>query len=212
MPTKVALRLDSLSCVVESEHGSEPYIWPIMIAEELGIPHMRTPAAQWAAEILANEMSAGQSVLVPAGMDVDLAHEFEDAERSLVVLIVALFEKDSSPRHGSIAVLRHIEEHSLLFVRERLAECRQSSGERNDLRQALIRQLDVGKAERDALSLTDRLTTHLSSGGFDDSIGFTVWTLSGQALATRDISFALDSPSERFTLTGTLQLSIQPTS
>jgi hypothetical protein len=54
--------------------------------------------------------------------------------------------------HGSIAVLRHIEERSLAFVNDHLSECRQSSGERGDLRNMLVTRFDLAGAETGARS------------------------------------------------------------
>lgn len=207
MPTKVALELDTLSCIGETEHGSEPYIWPIMIAEEGGGTSLQVPHDDFAAKVLASEMSAGQSIAIPQGMDSFLFRTFNDASAGLVVLLVALFEKDASPRHGSIAVLRHIEDRSLLFVQDRLAECRQNSGQRDDLRNALVVRFDLAGAETDALSITEQAVTAILPGGFDDSIGFVVFTFSGPALVSRSMSFPLNRGSDRFTLTGRLHLS-----
>lgn len=212
MPTKVALRLNTLTCNEETEHGSEPYIWPIVIADQTGFPFpfLYVPAAEWAAKVLVNDIQAGQSVAIPPAMSQALEHVFDNKAAGLIVLIVALFEKDASPMHGSIAVLRHIEERSLAFVKDHLTECRQSSGERGDLRNMLASRFDLAGAETGALSYLEQFGVFLTPGGFDDSVGFTVHTLSGAALAPRNISFALDSSSERFTLTGSIQLSDLP--
>src|SRR5262245_60438623 len=105
MPTKVALELDSLICVSENDEtgpGSEPYIWPIMIAEEGGVTTLHVPHDDFAAIVLASNMRAGQTVPVPQSMDGFLFHTFDDVSAGLVVFLVALFEEDASPRHGSI--------------------------------------------------------------------------------------------------------------
>src|SRR5262245_57149565 len=195
MPTKIALELDTLSCGEETEHGSEPYIWPIMIAEEGGTTLLHVPHEDFAARVLVSEMHAGQTIAIPQGMDSFLFHTFNDASAGLVVLLVALFEKDASPRHGSIAVLRHIEDRSLQFVQERLGEFRQFSGQRDDLRNVLITRFDLAGAETDELSIFERAATELSPGGFDDSIDFTVFAFSGAALVSRSISFPLNRGS-----------------
>jgi hypothetical protein len=208
MSTRVALELDTLSCVEETEHGSEPYIWPILIAEEAGVTTLHVPHDDFAAIVLASEMQAGQSIAVPQGMDGFVFHTFNDASAGLAVLLVALFEKDQSPRHGSVAVFRHIEERSVQFVQDRLAEFRQSSGQRDDLRNALISRFDLAAAESGALSIPEQALTAILPGGFDDSIGFVVFAFSGPALTTRNISFPLNRGSDRFTLTGRIQLSI----
>ena len=207
MPTKVALELDTLSCVQETEDGSEPYIWPIVIAEEAGVTTQHVPHDDYAAIALASNIRAGQSVAVPQGMDSFLFHTFNNVSTGLAVILVALFEKDASPRHGSIAVLRHIEDRSRQFVQDRLAEFRQSSGQRDDLRNALIARFDLAGAERDALSITERAVTAIMPGGFDDSIDFKVFAFSGPALTGRNISVPLNRASDRFTLTARIQLS-----
>jgi hypothetical protein len=211
MKTRVALHLDTLSCGAENEHGSEPYIWPIMITDEGGIPRVHTPTEEWAAKVLTSEMRAGQSVPIPAGMDLSLVEVFDDKAAALAVMIVILFEKDSTPHHGSVAVLHRVEEISLDFVQQHLAECRQSSGNRGDLRNMLATGITQGVTAKEGLSYYERITTWASSGGFDDSIGLDLWTFSAQGLATRNFSFSLDSLSERFSLTATLQVSNLPT-
>lgn len=207
MPSTVALHLETLTCNAESEHGSEPYLWPIMIAEEGGVTTLHVPADEFAATVLANEMVAGQSLPIPSGMDSLLSRVFNDPLNSLVVILIALFEKDSSPRKGSVAVLRHMESVSLAFVQDRLAEFRQSSGQRDDLRNALGQRFDLGGAETGALSIVERITTRLSSGGFDDTIDFTLHAFSGAALSSRNLTFTLNRGSDRFTLTGRVQVS-----
>lgn len=51
MKTRVALRLHSLRCIEETEHGSEPYLWPVMITHETGAPRMQVPTSDWAAKV-----------------------------------------------------------------------------------------------------------------------------------------------------------------
>jgi hypothetical protein len=205
MPTNVVLHLDQLSCVKESEGGSEPYIWPVLIGEEGGIVFLRSPTSDLAGKVLKSGMRAGESVAVPGGLNEVLA-AFDTPANALIVVIVAMFEKDASPRHGTAAVLRHIEDRSLAFVQERLAECRQSSGERIDLRNELIRRYDLAQAETDALSFFERAAAQLSPGGFDDPLGFTLHAFSGSALADRGLTFSLTMGGDQFSLTGTLRL------
>lgn len=204
MPTKVTLRLQTLTCGSETEGGAEPYIWPILIGEEGGVPILHIPPPEFAGKVLKNQMRAGESVGIPGGMNV-LEHLFQDPAAGLLVCIVALFEKDSSPLKGTKAVLDHVTERAVNFVRNRLAECRQGNGNRSDLRSAFVNQLDLAGAEVSALSITERIVTRLSSGSFDDSIGLAFQTFSGAAIAARDLTFDVGSNSEAFTLTGSLK-------
>ena len=206
MPTRVALQLGQLTCLQESEHGTEPYIWPIMICDDAAIPFVRVPTDDFAPSILANQMAAGQTVAAPSGMDLTLQCVFNDPAAGLVVLIVALFDKDSSPRKGTRAVFRHMEQRSLQFVQQRLAECRQSNGRRTDLRNALIARFDLRGAETGALNFLEEAVTKVSPGGFDDSIGFDLLTFSGSALTDRDVDFDLSKTGDRFTLRASLRL------
>ncbi len=208
MKTRVALRLNSLRCIEETEHGSEPYLWPIMITHETGALRMRMPTSEWAARVLADEMNAGQSVPVPAGMDLNFVEVFDDKAAGLVVFVIVLFEKDNLTKKGRIAAFRHVEDKALEMVGEKLAECRQSSGERIDLTNELIRRLDLETAVKDAMSYLEIGTAYSLPGGFDDAMGIIVWTLSGQALIPRDINFDLSQRSERFSLTARLEVSI----
>jgi hypothetical protein len=208
MKTRVALRLDSLRCIEETEHGSEPYVWPVMITHETGALKMRVPTTDWAARVLADEMKAGQSVAVPEGMDLNFLEVFDDKAAALVVFVIILFEKDNLTKKGRIAGFRHVEEKALEMVGEKLAECRQSSGERVDLTNDLIHRLDIETAVKDAMSYLEIGTAYSLPGGFDDALGIIAWTLSGQALVSRGIDFRLRQPSERFLLSGRLEVSI----
>ena len=208
MKTRVALRLHTLKCIEESEHGSEPYLWPIMITHETGAPRIQVPTSEWAAKVLADEMTAGESVSIPAGMDMNFAEVFDNKAAGLVVFVVVLFEKDNLTNKGRIAGFRHVEEKALEMVSQKLAECRQSSGERIDLSNELITRMDLDEAVKDAMSYLEIGTSYSLPGGFDDALGITVWTLSGQALAPRDITFDLRQPSERFLLTARLEVTI----
>lgn len=208
MKTRVALRLKSLRCITEAEHGSEPYLWPIMITQETGAPRMHVPTQEFQARVLANEMAAGQSVPIPAGMDLNFAEVFDNKATGLVVFVIMLFEKDNLTHKGRVAACRHVEEKSLEIVGQKLAECRQSSGERADLTNALIDRLDIGSAVKDAMSYLEIGTAYSLPGGFDDAIGIILWTLSGDAFVPRDISFDVRSSSERFLLEARLEIAI----
>lgn len=208
MKTRVALRLNSLRCIEETEKGSEPYFWPIMITHETGAPRLRVPTSDWAPRVLAQEMKAGQSVPVPAGMDLNFVEVFDDKAAGLVVFVIILFEKDNLTNKGRIAAFRHVEDKAMEMVGERLAECRQSSGERRDLTNDLIRRLDLETAVRNAMSYLEIGTAFSLPGGFDDPLGIMVWTLSGPALIPRPIDFDLSQRSEQFVLTARLEVTI----
>ena len=208
MKTRVALRLNSLTCVEESEHGSEPYLWPIMITHETGALRILVPNSEWAAKVLANEMTAGKTAPIPAGMDMNFVEVFDNKAAALVVFVLMLFEKDNLTNKARVAAFRHVEEKALELVGQKLAECRQSSGERVDLTNALIDKLDIETAVKDAMSYIEIGDAYSSLGGFDDALGVLVWTLSGQALVAKDITFNLRQTSERFLLNAKLEVSI----
>ena len=152
MKTRVALRLQTLRCIEESEHGSEPYLWPIMITQEVGALHMHVPTQDFEAVALADEMKAGQSVSIPAGMDLNFVEVFESKAAALVVFVMVLFEIDNLTHKARVAAFRHVEEKALELVGEKLADCRVKSGERVDLTNALIGKLDLETAVKDAMS------------------------------------------------------------
>ena len=208
MKTRVALRLKSLTCIEETEHGSEPYLWPIMITHETGAPRIQVPTREWAAKVLANEMRAGQTIPIPAGMDMNFVEVFDNRAAALVVFVIFLVDKDRLPKKGGIAAVDHVAEKALEMVSEKLAECRQTSGERVDLTNALIDRLDLKGAVSDALSYVELGTVYSLPGGFDDALGIIVWTLSGNALTARDINFRLTQSSEQFSLSATLDVAI----
>src|ERR1043165_1164275 len=115
MKTRVALDLQFLKCTVETEGGSEPYIWPIMIGDENGVQQLRVPTSQWEVVPLASGMTAGQSANVPTGMDQDLIHVFESSATGLLVFVIMLFEQDATPEHAIVSVFRHIEQTALQY-------------------------------------------------------------------------------------------------
>jgi len=207
MPTGVAWKLDRLICIKETEHGSEPYLWPIIIAEEGGSLQVAMPVPEYAAVPLAFEVHAGQSVPLPAGMDSTLTVLFENRANVLLVLVVVLFEKDASPLKGSLAVLKHIQEKAMEFVSSHLSECRQVNGDRGDLRNQLALRFDLAGAETDALEVREIANTLRKPGRFDDSVGLAFWTFSGSGLVGRGLDIALDSNTERFTLISSMQVS-----
>ncbi len=212
MNTTVSLKLLSLRCMKESEGGSEPYIWPMMITHEDGAPILHVPTVDWAVKVLANDMKAGDSVAVPPEYSFSLGQSFDDKSKALVVFVVVLFERDALPRHAILKVLRYIEEKATALVTEKLVECRQSSGERIDLRNALVDRLDLLGVVKDDLSYLETVTTLGTPGQYDDPIGLTFWTLAGAALKNRNIDFDLSSsstaPSDQFTLTAQLNVRI----
>ena len=208
MPTRIALRLTHLRCIEESEHGSEPYIWPIMITHETGVPRIHVPTLDFAPKYLADEMKSGRVVPVPQGMDMNFIEVFTNKAEGLAVFVVMLFEKDELTNKGRRAAFDHIEEKALEFVTEKLAECRQSSGERVDLTNQLINRLDIETAVKDAMSYYEIASAHASLGGFDDALGIIIWTLSGNALAPRNINFRLEQPNEQFVLEAKLEVAI----
>lgn len=208
MKTRVALRLKTLSCLVETEHGSEPYLWPVMITHETGAPRMQVPTQQWAAKVLAEEMVAGQTIPIPVGMDLNFAEVFDNRDAALVVFVMLLVDKDQLPKEGSVAAIHHLQEKALELVTGSLAQCRERSGERVDLTNALIDRVDLAGAVTDALSYYELSKAYSRPGGFDDALGIIVWTLSGEALVTRDINFRLTQSPERFLLTARLEVSI----
>jgi hypothetical protein len=183
-------------------------MWPIMITHEAGAPRLLVPTLNYAAAVLADEMRAGQSVPIPAGMDLNFADVFDDKTAALVVFVIMLFEKDNLTNKARIAAFHHLEEKSLELVSEKLAECRQKSGERIDLTNELINRLDLESAAKDAMSYYEISKAFAKEGGFDDALGVIVWTLSGQALKPRDIDFDLSQPSEHFVLTAKLETAI----
>lgn len=179
-----------------------------MICEDAGVAFARVPTDDFAPSILASQMAAGQTVAVPTGMDLTLQNQFNNPAAGLVVLIVALFDKDSSPRKGTRAVFRHMEQRSLEIVQQRLAEFRQSNGRRTDLRNALIARFDLAGAETGALNFLEEAATLARPGGFDDSIGIDLLTFSGSALIDRDVDFDLSRSGNRFSLTAKLDVSL----
>jgi hypothetical protein len=208
MKTRVALRLKTLTCIEESEHGSEPYFWPIMITQETGAPRLHVPTQEWEGKVLANEMKAGQTIPIPAGMDLNLVEVFDSKSTGLVVFLMVLFEKDQLPREGSLAALHHVEEKALELVTQKLTECRAMSGERVELTNELMDRLDLKGAVTDALSYYELAKVYSRPGGFDDALGFILWTLSGQALTPGDITFNLRQIGERFLLKATLDVTV----
>ena len=208
MRTRVALRLRTLRCIQESEHGSEPFVWPIMITHETGLPRLHVPTNEYAAVVLANEMRAGQSVPIPAGMDLNFADTFDDHTAALIVFVMMLFEKDNLTHEGRVAAFRHLEEKALEMVIEKLPECRARSGERIDLTNDLINRLDIESAVKAVMNYAEIGLAYGRPGGFDDALGIIVWTLSGAAIKPRDINFSLTQPNEEFSLAAKLETAI----
>jgi hypothetical protein len=201
MKAKVALRLSSLDCLSEAEQGSQPYIWPMMIVEEGGAPRMYVPDDEWADFLLAGSIKSRESAAIPQGMSKNFVHFFDERGAALVVLVVVLFEKEGAET-DAIWVLRYLQSTALTFVSDHIAEFRQRSGERRELRDLYSSAIDVRRVQR----LTQGTVAAYAHERLDQLMGISFWAFSGAGLKSEDITFNLSSPIERFTVAGRMDV------
>jgi len=106
MALDVTLVLQEIHCVKESEGGSEPYIWPVLLwiddttllntgDEVLGV---RGPVLADARVVLKESMKAGETAAIPFPLGT-LGIRFEEVSTlTYVLLVVALFDQDETPQ------------------------------------------------------------------------------------------------------------------
>lgn len=103
---RITLTLDRVICVSESEHGSEPYLWPVLaLLDDQAVVRAERIRSEDSHLVMAREMRAGQEVAVPAGARVttaaaDLSHLLA------VVVLVAVMEADDVPAYAMEAGYR----------------------------------------------------------------------------------------------------------
>jgi Tachylectin len=101
MSSDVTVILQTLNCIHESDGSghSEPYIWPALFSIDVAANvSVTAPAVQNARVVIKNNMSAGESAVIPATVG-RLSVRLEDNARGLI-LAVAMLESDDGPDHA----------------------------------------------------------------------------------------------------------------
>jgi hypothetical protein len=218
---RVTLRLTELRCLAQSESGgSEPYLWVTYFAFgaqqlpfQTGPMATITPAYDAFRAEFADNVEAGDVLLVPpflaeASFDVDL-----DAPHKLVGCLAVLMEEDDTPQSsivlGRIAYSKEVDRQlNELATRRILAG---DFGPITDDEINAIRAAVKAKVE-DAIGSNQSIWDIFRNQ--DDNLGFTYRTFTDAEIAFQYFDFpeiVSDDSSNRFVLSGGLSLGPIPT-
>ena len=194
-----------------SEHGSEPYLWAVMVTHEHGRFSLLTTPFEQARKILRGEMVAGQSLTIPPEVN-SITGAFEDKNAGTVLIFVALSEGDSSQPHATAAAMNAGAGVILQFAKDNLEAIRSTQGPRGDLLNQMIDRFSsvVRNAENADMSILERIATTLGTGGYDDPLGADLWTFSVAAPREVPIQFELSQTGESFRISGSLAVTPGP--
>jgi hypothetical protein len=218
MAIDVTLTLGDLHCVRESEGGSEPYIWPILLwidDDTLMTPELvgvRGPVLGDARVVLKESMNAGETATIPFPLG-SLGTRFEDVSASrYVLLVVALFEKDETPDTAMWAGCKAFAAELRAAVADNLLAIRQAITDGDDA--ALQDIIDVIKARVkqrtesttwDALTGWQKTRVVIGTLNLDDFVGADFY-FSEPDPADFELSLRTESASEEYRLTATMDV------
>lgn len=106
MAVDVTAVLQELHCVKESESGSEPYLWPVLLWIDDTTVHnsgddvlgVRGPLLGESRVVLKQSMKAGETAPIPFPLNTRSVRLEAASGISYVLLVVALFEQDETPQ------------------------------------------------------------------------------------------------------------------
>jgi hypothetical protein len=223
MALDVTLVLQELHCVKESEDGSEPYIWPILLwiddttllnqgDEVLGV---RGPGLGDARVVLKQSMKAGESAPIPFPLGT-LGVRFEEVSTTTyVLLVVALFDQDETPQAAMWAGCKAFSHELRAAIVQRLLALRAAIAQGDEvelerLKAEIKAQVKAATESATWNALTGWQKTRVVIGtlNLDDYVAFAFYA--GTATRT-DLGLVLrtDNGSEEYRIDGSI--AVQPT-
>lgn len=218
MALDVTLVLQELHCVKESEGGSEPYIWPVLLwvddttllnqgDDVLGV---RGPVLGDARVVLKQSMKAGETAPIPFPLGT-LGVRFEEVSTTTyVLLVVALFDQDETPQAAMWAGCKAFSNELRAAIVQRLLALRAAitQGDDAELRRLIAEIKTQVKAATESATwnaLTGWQKTRVVIGtlNLDDYVGFAFY--SGKPART-DLELVLrsDNGSEEYRVDGSI--------
>ena len=221
MALDVTIILQNAHCLRESEGGSEPYIWPVLLWIDdttLGsqdLVGVTGPVLGDARVVLRDDMSAGQAAQIPFPLGT-LGVRFEDSlALRYVLLVVALFEKDETPEAAMWAGCQAFSSELRAAIAERLSYLLGAirSGNEDELDQLITEIKTQVRQHTESVTwnaLTGWQKTRVVAGtlDLDDFIGADYY-FSGPSHTILNLSLKTESSSDEYTIDGMLE--IRPT-
>jgi hypothetical protein len=223
MTTDATIILQNLLCIRESEGGSQPYIWPVLlriddttlIRQPPDPVDVNGPALADARVVLKDEMREGDTAAIPFPLST-LGFSFENGlvTRQLL-LVVALFEKDDTPEDAVWAGCKAFTGELDAALTEKLPElqlavAQSQNGNPGPLNQ-LIQEMQervkasVVKAIWDALPWWKKAEVVVNRAVLDDFMGFNYKYFPVPTRSTFSLSFST-AGTDAFRLDGMLDV------
>lgn len=220
MALDVTLVLRELHCVQESEGGSEPYIWPVLLwvddttllnqgDDVLGV---RGPVLGDARVVLKESMSAGETALIPFPLGT-LGVRFEEVSTlTYVLLVVALFDQDETPQAAMWAGCKAFSNELRAAIVQRLPFLRAAVTQGDDAElQRLIAEIKTQvkaateSATWNALTGWQKTRVILGTLNLDDYVGFAFY-FGKPARTDLELVLRSDNGSEEYRVDGSIDV------
>jgi hypothetical protein len=218
MAVDVTAALQELHCVRETENGSEPYIWPVLLwvddttihnpgDEMLGV---RGPVLGDARVVLKQSMKAGESAPIPFPLGAPGAR-LEGSMFTYVLLVVALFDQDETPQSAMWAGCKAFSSELRTAIAQRFLRLKAAVDQGDDTE--LQRLIDEIKAQVraaaesatwDALTGWQKTRYLLGTLNLDDYVGAAFYA-GKPAPAQLDLVLKSDNESEEYRITGSME-------
>lgn len=217
----VTVTLHNLHCIRESQDGSEPYIWPVLLwlddttliqSPMNPIKEAVSPGLGNARVVLKSSMRAGDSAVIPYPLG-NLGTPLEDGQNEMVLLVAQLNDKKDTPEAAMWAGCKAFSSELVSVLNEKrvelfLAYAEDRAGNPEPLKQ-LIKYIKervrarVASATWDGLSDWDRLRAFTIA--FDKGIGADFKVFSKPAgMSTFSLSLKTDNASDEYRLDGSV--------
>jgi hypothetical protein len=223
MALDVTAVLQELHCVKESEGGSEPYIWPVLLWIDDTTVHnpgddvlgLRGPLLGEARVVLKQSMKAGENAPIPFPLGSRGVRLEAASGISNVLLVVALFEQDETPQAAMWAGCKRFASELRTAIVQRFLRLKAAVDQGDD--DELQRLIDEIKAQVRAAAesatwegLTSWQKTRYLLGtlNLDDYVG-SAFYFGKPGRAQLDLVVKSDSGSDEYGITGTIEA--QPT-
>jgi hypothetical protein len=221
MPVDAILTLRQLACIAESDGNghSEPYIWPVLLRIDDGTlttPQLLSviaPVVGHARDEIAQDMRAGQTAAIPAGVGVLRTRYADGQSTRKAVVVVALWESDETPDAAVRAGYQAFVSEVGAAIADNLVALKSARDTHDDAE--LDRLIGVIKARvesrvraaiRNALTATQKLKVKLGILNLDDFVGSEFKFFDTIADAGVDLTIA--DVGDRYRLTGELDARI----
>ncbi|HEX2112478.1 MAG TPA: hypothetical protein VHF67_13105 [Gaiellaceae bacterium] len=218
MALEVTLVLHELHCVKESEEGSEPYIWPVLLWVDDTTIHnqgddvlgVRGPVLGDARVVLKARMSGGETAPIPFPLGTLGVRLLEASMFSYVLLVVALFDRDETPQAAMWAGCKAFASELRTAIAQRLPYLKAAIAQGDDAElQRLIEEIKIqvkaatNSATWNELTGWQKTRVVLGTLNLDDYVGFAFY-FGKPAPAELELVLRSDNGSEEYRINGSV--------